>query len=242
MLIHHGPMFTIYFGDAQDGIYPQDYYQVPDSKSLLKYTAFERLCKLTGVQDLVFLHQVHGADGYIVLPSDLPTFKPFSLDGDYLMTGAAKIGIGVMTADCLPIVVHDTANNIGMIIHAGWRGSVQKIGVKALEHMQKNFGTNLQCLRIIFGPSARACCYEVTQEFIDNLDAFEFGIHAVRRQAEQLFFDLSLFNRLQLEGFGVPKEAFCLQYNLCTICNETFYSYRRQRDQAGRQMTVLCLK
>jgi len=147
-----------------------------------------------------------------------------------------------MTADCLPIIMHDTAHNIGMIIHAGWRGSVQKIGSKALECMQKDFNTDLQKLRILFGPSAKACCYEVTQEFIEHLDAFEFGPRAVRRQGEQLFFDLSLFNRLQLESCGVPKEAFCMQYNLCTICNDTFYSYRRQRDQAGRQMTVLCLK
>ena len=241
MLIHTGPMFTVYFGDAQDGIKPEDFYCVPDSKQLLSHKPFERLKKLMGIESLVFLHQTHSADGYVVMPDELDTFKPFALEGDYLLTGA-KIGLGVMTADCLPIVMHDNVNNVAMVIHAGWRGSMQKIAVKALEHMQKVFNTDPLALRIIFGPSAKACCYEVQPDFMTHLDAFEFGNYVVRRQGEQLFFDLPLFNRMQLEACGIRKEAFCMEYNLCTICHDAFYSYRRQKEQAGRQMTVISLK
>jgi YfiH family protein len=244
MLLHTTPLFTVYFGDAQDALLPEELYGFASKAELLERMPFSRLKKIMGIDELIFLHQVHGAQGYLITPDNLISFKPFAVDGDYLLT-ATKTGLGILTADCLPIIFHDNCNNVVMIVHAGWRGSVQKVAVKALEHMQREFKTELSCLRILFGPSAKACCYEVQPDFIQELDAFEFGSKTLRRHGGKLYFDLPLFNRLQLESYGVAPEALCLDYNVCTICNPKFFSCRRQKATNApqmRQMTVVGLK
>ncbi len=64
----------------------------------------------------------------------------------------------------------------------------------------------------------------------------------LHRQNGKLFFDLPGFNQLFLEAAKIKKNAFCFDYNICTICDNKFFSYRRQGKQAGRQMTVIRLK
>lgn len=60
-----------------------------------------------------------------------------------------------MAADCLPIVFYDAQNNAVGIAHAGWRSSVQKIGLKVLEHMQTQFKTDLHNIKIFLAPQLK---------------------------------------------------------------------------------------
>src|SRR6202021_3065113 len=108
------------------------------------------------------------------------------------------------TADCLPLIFYDTYNEVCAIVHAGWRGSVQGIAVKALQRLQNTFNTQRENLRIFLGPCAGMCCYSVGQDLIDEVKKFSFWQNVIEEREEKIFFDLAQFN-IQLfkqEGFS----------------------------------------
>jgi copper oxidase (laccase) domain-containing protein len=87
-------------------------------------------------------------------------------------------------------------------------------------------------LRILLGPSAKVCCYEVSPDFIGPLQL----------RGNKTFFDLAACAQQKLHGLGIAPTAINSDYNLCTMCNERFFSHRRQGEKAGRNLTVLGIK
>ena len=100
----------------------------------------------------------------------------------------------------------------------------------------------LNSIKVFFGPSAKSCCYQVGTEVLTELEQFSFSNQALLRHADGWYFDVPLFNKILLQENGVKKEAFHLQYNLCTMCDDSFCSSRRSKRAPERQMTVVALK
>ena len=243
MLLHNTPLLRIYFGDAKDELFPGEYLNIAPDKNLFSIPAFVKLKEAMRIDRLIFLRQTHGTEGVVIRSKkQAKRSRSFSIEGDYLVTNAKHVGLGIMTADCLPMVLYDSFNQVIAVIHASWRTSVKNIVLKAVDTMTQEFGTKPEHLRVFFGPSAKVCCYEVGDDMLEFLEDFEFIDRVVQRREEKLFFDLPGFNKLLLEGIGVKPEAFQLGYNMCTICDQSFYSHRRQAKAAGRQMTVACLQ
>jgi len=232
---------SIYFGDSSDQLFMSDktYDTFQNAPELLNIEPFSPLRSMLGVERILFPRQVHGRSGILVDAQTLLTTKPFSIQADYLITNLPGIGIGVLTADCLPILLHDTANQAIAVIHAGWRGSVAGIATKALNHMHSAFATSPANVHVFFGPSAGQCCYSVGPELIEAVKPYPDQVLTSR--SNQTFFDLAGYNRFLLENAGVLPSAFCNDYVQCTICHDQFWSYRRQNKLAGRQMTVISL-
>ena len=242
MLLHNSPLFRIYFGDTNDNLFRSYYLNLPSNVVLLNEQPFAHLKKTMQLQDLVFLKQHHSADGFLVTTESRSSIGPFVTQGDFLITQMPRVGLGIMSGDCLPIIFFDTVNSVIAIVHAGWRGSLAGIAQKAAFAMQSDYGTQFEHVRVFFGPSAKVCCYEIDEPFMANLDTCSYTHQVVQQHADTLYFDLPLFNKLQLEDIGIRKEAFRLDYNSCTIENENFFSHRRQGEQSGRQMTIVCVK
>ncbi len=242
MLVHNTPLLSIYFGNADDNVYPPAFGYTSKNQSLLAIQPYSKLQKLININFLIFLQQVHSTAGIVVDEPEFKTFKPFTHEGDFLMTKLPHVGLGIMTADCLPIIFFDKANHAVAIAHAGWRGSVAGIAKKTVERMQQAFKTNPKNIDVFFGPCAKMCCYEVGTDFVSQLDDVTRASQVLKKRGGRLFFDVLHYNQLQLEGAGVKKEALGLDYNVCTICDANFFSYRRQKENAGRQMTVVSLK
>jgi len=242
MLLHKAPLFHIYFGNAHDNLNPQEYLTFPAGYTFDGHAAYARVYKALQLEQLLFLHQTHSVEGFQITPENAVHFQPFKHDGDFLITDLHHVGLGVVTADCLPIVFYDTRHQAVGIAHAGWRGSVQSVGIKTLEAMQRAYKTQLAEVQVYFGPSAQVCCYRVGDDFATSLESFSYADRTLQQRDNGLFFDLPLFNRLQLEAYGVKREGIALQYNICTICDENFCSYRRDGMQSKRQMTVVSLK
>ena len=240
MIFHDAPSFRIYFGNARDKLFPAEYLNMSSNQNILEIEPYKNIKKLLNLDELMFLSQVHGNQGLVISTEQAQQMQPFKTDGDFFITPDKHLGIGVMTGDCLPIIFYDTQKNVVAIVHAGWRGSVQEVAVKALESMQVTFGTNAQNVKVLFGPSAKSCCYKVGDDFSQYLEAFEYAEEVLLQLNGTQFFDLPRFNRLQLKNAGIKTDAFQLDYNICTICDDTFCSSRRQDEQ--RQMTVVSLK
>ena len=193
-MFHRSPLFVICFGDGRHPVDVKKYLNFSSSQKLLKLSPFNHLKKTLRLNDLVFLKQTHSSMGSVVFSSSsLITSAPFSKDGDFLITNLKKTGIGVLTADCLPIIILDSFNNACSIIHAGWKGTQEKIVLKALEKMNTTFGTNPKDVEVFFGPSAKACCYKVDKSFIQPFEKFSFLDKIIIYKKSAPFFNLPLF-------------------------------------------------
>jgi YfiH family protein len=202
--------------------------------------SLETLQQRFALQSLIILDQVHGIEGYVITKENsCMSFK--SQQGDFLVTNERYIGIGVLTADCLPIIFIDKKHDAIGIAHAGWRGSIQNISKNILECMHRNYNTCIEDISIYFGPCAKACCYEVQKGFLEPFTLFSFGLDSFSYKKNHLFFDLTYFNKQLLLSMGLPQTAFNDEYNCCTICNEDYFSYRRQGDTAGRQVSIVAI-
>ena len=246
MIVHAAPQYRIYFGDANDAMYPSEYLQWRDSDILSK-KPLQQLQQNLKLDNLMFLHQRHGCNGLEVTKKSLATIQPFGKDGDFLVTQFPSIGIGVLTADCLPVVFYDRRFHVAAVAHAGWRGAVLGIIPTVLRYLQQRFGSNPRDITTFFGPSAKRCCYEVTPDFIDHLDHYPYTEKLFQRNASRLFFDLPMLVELQLLQEGILAQSLHRDYNDCTICDTRFHSHRRgtlegKADTMGRQMTIIMLK
>lgn len=240
MLIYKHPSFTIYFGASDDLLFPAQYLLGEKTNSLITEHPYSKLASLMPIKAVTFLQQNHTVDGIVITHEQQKIKTAFSEQGDFLITADVALGIGVMTADCLPIIYYDAEHAVVAIAHAGWKGSVNGISGQVINILQKNYNTDIKKLIIIFGPSAKSCCYTVSSEFKEHIQE-PFKKLVFREFDKQVYFDLPLFNRFYLENLGIPETAFNVDFNYCTICTPSFYSYRRQKEKAGRQMTVVCL-
>ncbi len=171
--------------------------------------------------EVATLHQVHSD---IVIAAD---GRAGCLgDGDALLSQAPGRLVAVKTADCIPILLFDPANRAVAAVHAGWRGTVRQICRRTADAMCQYFGTRPDDLYAAIGPGIGRCCFEVGPEV-----AVEFG------ESGRVHVDLETVNRQQLADSGIPAERIFTAH-LCTVCEgDSFWSYRREKEQAGRMFS-----
>ena len=191
--------------------------------------------------------QVHGAD--VRLIKELAEAKPAedsrgdTIYCDAILSNARGVLAGVKTADCVPILIGDPATGAFAAVHAGWRGTLAQVAVKALERMVTEFGTKTEDVRVAIGPAAGACCYEVGTDVIDAFSS-AFPAHDLftATREHHACIDLLKSNREQLLAAGVAAERVNIA-PLCTMCRtDLFFSYRREKNvqgKVGRLMSVI---
>jgi YfiH family protein len=153
-------------------------------------------------------------------------------DGDALIENTPGRLIAVKTADCIPILIVDPRQHAVAAVHAGWRGTVQKIAARAVQDMQRRFSSRPDDLLVAIGPGIGKCCYEVGPEVAQQFAEFADSTRRV---------DLSSANRRQVADSGVPLDHIYTT-DLCTMCDSDFHSFRRDKRQAGRMSSVVGIK
>lgn len=222
----------IYFGTAADQFFPDVYKSNPSDE------CFARVVATTGTRPL-FAHQVHGTTGICITPGLYRKLKPFQREGDFLITQLPEVGVGVVTADCLPVIVYDPIHHAVGIAHAGWRGAVAGVVPAMIRAMGMEFKTAVPDVQVWFGPSIKRCCFEVQQDLMSQLPP-EWKKLVLSTQEQRFFFDLPQLVLLQLQKLGVFPDLIDRTYNDCTCCDSRYFSYRRDRT-AGRNMTAVSL-
>lgn len=157
---------------------------------------------------------------------------------DALVTNQPNIALVLNFADCVPILFYDPIKKVIAAAHAGWRGTVAKIGPKTVKKMAKNFSCEPKNIIALIGPSIGKCCFEVKEDVLKQL------IESVDNKSSNAFSknhaNLKLINKLQLLACGVKKINVC---EYCTSCqNELFFSYRKEEGKTARHSAVIILK
>jgi YfiH family protein len=185
--------------------------------------------------------------------------------GDASATNRPGLLLGVQTADCVPILLVDPKKRAVAAVHAGWRGTLARIVVKAIGQMQMQFKSNPSDLLAALGPSIGGCCYEVGTEvatrFLSQFpeapewfDEFRTGDEPNPVQwlnmmppghqppPKNVLLDLRKANRAQLLGAGLRAPNIFVS-DLCTACRrDLLFSYRKEGPQSGRLMSVIGLR
>jgi len=154
---------------------------------------------------------------------------------DAVITSRKNILIGVLVADCVPILLYDSIQGVVAAVHAGWRGTAQRILINTIEKMNTAFGCLGSDISIAIGPCIRGCSYEVGDEVVLGVrEATGEGEYYLMKEGRH-YIDLSSANMLQAVGAGIPS-ANIWQSDECTFCSpEKFYSYRYANGCNGRQ-------
>jgi len=155
---------------------------------------------------------------------------------DGLVTNKRNIPLAVFTADCLSIFLFCPKTRTIGLVHAGWRGTREKIVKKAVLMLKQKFGCKPKYIIAAFGPAIRSCCYEVGKEFKKHFDK------GLIKRNNKLFLDLIAINKNQLISAGIKRRNIS-DSKICTSCqNSKFFSYRKERNKAGRMMSVVIIK
>jgi YfiH family protein len=192
-----------------------------------------------GFSGIARLNQVHGNDVF-VLKDRSAVGGDRVADGDAIITSLGGVGIGVSTADCVPILLTDARGRVAGAVHAGWRGTVLRILDSVVEKINEEYGLGPSELNAVIGPSVGRCCYEVREDVASRIrDGFDdWADYLVPSGGSEYMLDLPGINRSVLEEAGVRSIEVM---GICTKCNADFYSYRREGQGVGSQLSVIGL-
>jgi YfiH family protein len=229
--------FLIYFGQKDRSICLEDFKKSRYSLEMQKLVDEHKL------DHIIVLDQIHTDIGICADDIDLQTQYSFlDFQGDFLATSKKNIGMVVLTADCVPVVLYDPIHHTIAVVHAGWKGTFAGVVDQAIRMMVTKYQTRKNDLKVFFGPSARACCYEVQQDFVDQFERRFGKLNTFFYRNNSIYFDKCLFLQQNLKKFGILESNINIENTRCTICNLDFCSYRREKQQAGRQITMVVLR
>ncbi len=173
-------------------------------------------------------------------------YKPRDLSSvDALITNEKGVTLVTYYADCTPLFFVDTKNKAIGLAHAGWRGTVGRIGEKVIKKMVEEYSSNPSDLVCAIGPAISVCCYEVDKPCADefyklqNLDSTKF---IFPKKNQKYMIDLLECNRQILVDAGVEPENITLS-DVCTNCNsELLWSHRATKGHRGTMSAFMCIK
>jgi YfiH family protein len=192
---------------------------------------------------LVTLRQIHGSDILVINEPNEDYSHFLSVEGDAVITNQTDVMIGVCVADCTPILLCDPDKKVIAVVHAGWKGTAARLVTKTVAGMQSEFGCDPATLYAAIGPCIQKCCYEVDEPvrkaFLQSDINWEACSELKSPGKWQL--DLAAANRELLQIAGVRGDAIQLSEQ-CVCCHsEQFFSYRRDKEESGRQMGFIML-
>jgi len=161
--------------------------------------------------------------------------------GDALFTAMRGTGVGIRTADCVPILIAVPEAQACAAVHAGWRGLAAGIIGETVRRLRARFGIAASGgLVAAAGPSARGCCYEIGEEVADVLWRSPGGGRFLHRgnAAGKWTADLPSIALADLAAAGVPGENLDAA-GPCTVCSRSFHSWRREKSLTGRQLSFI---
>ena len=192
---------------------------------------------------LLTVKQVHG-NGVLLIDEPNPDLSHFlNIEVDAIVTNQPGFMIGVLTADCFPILIWHKQIKIAAAIHAGWRGAANGLIAKVVETIRSHFDCQTADLQAAIGPGIGAHNYEVDRPV---RDAFRQGSGYWNEISKETSLghwqlDIPLSCRLQLEQAGLKPENIDVAKE-CTCCHpELFFSHRRDNGLSGRQLGFIQL-
>lgn len=197
---------------------------------------------LESVQNLLTCYQTHSATA-VTVTTPWPRGK--APEADAMVTDRPGIALGILTADCAPVLFADRKKKIVGAAHAGWRGAAGGVLAATVEAMRA-LGSDTADIVAAIGPCIGLASYEVSDSFRADFmvkDPANSRFFSTGKRAGHCFFDLPAFVAAELNRAGIETVYDTRQD---TLPNEAvYYSYRRSclagEKDYGRQMSVIMI-
>lgn len=206
---------------------------------------YNRLCNSLGIErnSIARPNQTHSDN----IQNINEIIKLTDMDG--IITNTPGINLTLSFADCTPILIYDPINKVIGNIHSGWRGTIKKIGPKAVIKMKEDYGSKPEDLIVCIGPCIKQCHFEV-QDDVKELFEKEFGY--LNRNADiikdeegkpgKYMVDTTLVIKLTLEEVGIKPENI-YDSKICTVCSSNVvHSFRADKEKSGRNVAIIGLR
>ena len=193
-------------------------------------------------EEVFLVRQVHGDVVYDFKDASVSFTQVADVPADAIITRLVGQPIGVLTADCIPIVVYDSRLHVTGVIHAGRKGTALGIVSKTIKAMQKIYGSNPHDILAEMGPGIGGCCYEVDKACIEPFKKFypDWSKLALASSSGKFMLDLFSANAENAKLAGIEPKNIS-HTGFCTSCQvKRFFSYRRE-GTTGRMLTVAML-
>lgn len=198
------------------------------------------------LEKMVLSDQVHGTKIRVITKDDAGKglFKPMDYkEIDGLLTNVKGLMLLTFYADCVPLFFLDKAKNVAGLAHAGWKGTVARIGEKMVNKMKETFSSNPEDILVGIGPSIGPCCYPVKKDVQDKFNASLSNTEEILSEEYSNIWKLDLWkaNKKVLEENGILSRNITVS-ELCTSCNNhKFFSYRKENGKTGRMAALIQL-
>ena len=154
-------------------------------------------------------------------------------DTDGLVTDEPGILLVSFYADCVPLFFVVPDMRVVGTAHAGWRGTAGGVAIKMIEKLAVVYGAKPEQIEVAVGPRIASCCYQVGEEV-----AAQFPESVRQERQGRTYIDLAQANLLQLQASGIDQKNIYTA-EVCTCCDQQFFSYRREGNRAGRMAAVI---
>lgn len=190
-------------------------------------------------KNLILLNQIHGNKFYYLKKNPKKKLK-----GDGILTNYRQLALGILTADCAPILFYDPKKKIIGAAHAGWRGAYKRITKKIINFYLKN-GSSLKDICIVIGPCISQRNYEVKNDFKKKfVKQNSNNKKYFKSKANKIFFSLKDYIVGQLTEFGI-KNIEIIKKDTFNVKNNFFSSRRslkNKNNDYGRNISIIMIK
>lgn len=180
---------------------------------------------------------------------DTPDFNLNEYDNtDGLVTNKQDIILSTTNADCILLLFFDPVKKVIANVHSGWKGTLQRISIKAIKRMKEEYGCNPIDILCFICPSIRKCHFEVDKEVKDKfLNEFK-DLSNIKDIIEEKMpnkkwnIDTVLINETILIKEGLKKENI-IDSKICSVCNcNKVHSFRVEKEGYGLETALINLK
>ncbi len=228
--------------------------RLPEKEYKKAINSYKVLCNAIDCNyiNLVKTNQEHTDCVKIVKEKVNETMPDFNLEKYYntdgLITNQKDIILSTTNADCILLLFFDPVKKVIANAHSGWKGSLQRISIKTVQKMVKEFECNPKDIICCICPSIRRCHFEVQkdvkdmfkEEFkdLDNLNE----IIEEKVPSQKWNIDTVLMNQIILEKQGLKKENI-IDSGICSVCHsDLIHSYRVEKQGYGLNTALIGLK
>lgn len=197
---------------------------------------YQKLAAELGIapESIYYPYQAHTANIIKINQGDSLPLEPC----DALYTTTKDVFVGVLTADCLPILIYCAQPFICCAIHSGWKGSTKLITTKVINYLLTNENLDPKNTTVVLGPAIKRADYEVgpdVYEAICQHQEFSPAECFEKIKGTKYLYDNKLFNLKQLQKFNFKTIINCDE---STTDTTKYYSYRKE-GTTGRLLSLI---
>lgn len=240
--------------------------EVSSKQYKLAKKSYKQICKAIGskYRNIVKPRQCH-TNNILAVKNKTNIFSPdFNLEKykktDGLVTNKKNILLATTNADCILFLLYDPVKNVIANVHSGWKGTLKRIVVQAVNKMMNEFGCKPKNIICCICPSIRKCHFEVSQD-VKELFQNEFGYlegssyvddqgnkininldDIIEEKQNKWNIDTVLINKVLMQNMGLIPENI-IDSGICSMCNPNLiHSYRTEKEGFGLETALIELK